>query len=66
MNPDVKYALYCEGAGVCSPYEMCIAMMENAIRNGAELFLNTPAIEINKTEEGFDVTSTNASSPEST
>ncbi len=58
VNPDVKYALYCEGAGVCSPYEMCIAMMENAIHNGAELFLNTPAIEINKTEEGFDVTST--------
>lgn len=21
VNPDVKYALYCEGAGVCSPYE---------------------------------------------
>src|SRR5699024_308393 len=24
INPDVLYALYCEGAGVCSPYEMAI------------------------------------------
>ena len=22
VNPEVKYALYCKGAGVCSPYEM--------------------------------------------
>ena len=39
INPEVKYALYCKGAGVCSPYEMAIALAENAIHNGAELFL---------------------------
>ena len=39
INPEVKYALYCEGAGVCSPYEMAIALAENAIHNGVELFL---------------------------
>ena len=38
INPDVLYALYCEGAGVCSPYEMAIAMAENAVHNGVELF----------------------------
>ncbi len=41
VNPDVKYALYCKGAGVCSPYEMTVALAENAIHNGAELFLNS-------------------------
>lgn len=55
VNPDVKYALYCKGAGVCSPYEMAIAMMENAIHNGAKLFLNSPVEAINKTEDGFQV-----------
>ncbi len=41
VNPGVKGALYCSGAGVCSPYEMAIAMAENAIANGVELHLNT-------------------------
>lgn len=55
INPDVKYALYCKGAGVTSPYEMAIAMMENAIHNGVELFLESPVEAINKTEDGFEV-----------
>ncbi|HAG42317.1 MAG TPA: FAD/NAD(P)-binding oxidoreductase, partial [Clostridium sp.] len=41
INSNVKYALYCKGAGVCSPYEMAIALAENAIANGVELFLNS-------------------------
>lgn len=48
INPEVKYALYCEGAGVTSPYEMAIAMMENAIHNGVELQLNTKVTSIEK------------------
>lgn len=48
VNPDVKYALYCEGAGVCSPYEMVIAMAENAIHNGAELKLEEEVVDIEK------------------
>lgn len=37
VNPEVKYALYCKGAGICSPYEMVIALLENAVSNGAEV-----------------------------
>ena len=55
VNPEVKYALYCKGAGVCSPYEMAIALMENAIHNGVELFLETPVAAIDRTEAGFSV-----------
>lgn len=55
INPDVKYALYCKGAGVCSPYEMTVAMAENAIHNGAELFLNSEVTNITKLDEGFRV-----------
>ncbi len=53
LNPNVRYALYCKGAGICSPYGMAIAMAENAVANGAELFLNTPVTGITKQEHGF-------------
>lgn len=55
INPEVVYALYCEGAGVCSPYEMAIALAENAIHNGAELSLNTEVNGIEKKEDIFIV-----------
>jgi glycerol-3-phosphate dehydrogenase len=56
LNPDVLYALHCKGAGICSPYEMAIALAENAVANGAELFLNEPVTGINKPEDIFTLT----------
>lgn len=56
VNPAVKYALYCKGAGVCSPYEMAIALAENAIANGVKLLLNTEIIDIQKTGNHFELT----------
>lgn len=53
VNPDVKYALYCEGAGVCSPYEMAIALMENAIHNGARLRLNERVEKVNYEKDHY-------------
>ncbi len=58
VNPDVKYALYCKGAGVTSPYEMAIAMMENAIANGCELKLNTEVAHIKEVDGVFEVKDT--------
>lgn len=58
INPDVKYALYCKGAGVCSPYEMTVALAENAIHNGAELFLNSPVTDIDVADDGTFVVHT--------
>lgn len=58
INPEVKYALYCEGAGVCSPYEMAIALAENAVHNGVELFLNTEITAIDKIDSHFLVHTT--------
>ena len=52
VNPNVKYALYCKGAGVCSPYEFTVALAENAIHNGAELFLNSPVTGIDVEDDG--------------
>ncbi|MBO4383153.1 MAG: NAD(P)/FAD-dependent oxidoreductase [Clostridia bacterium] len=58
INPDVKYALYCKGAGVCSPYEMTVALAENAIHNGVELFLNSPVSDIDVQDDGSFVVHT--------
>lgn len=55
LNKDVKWALYCENAGVCSPYEFTIALIENAIKNGMELRLNEEVIGIEKVGDVFKV-----------
>lgn len=52
LNPDVAYALYCEGAGVCMPYQMAIALGENAVANGAQLRLNAPVTGIRRANTG--------------
>jgi glycerol-3-phosphate dehydrogenase len=56
LSRDIKYALYCEGAGVCSPYEMAIALAENAVKNGVELKLEEEVTSIEKVDGVFRVT----------
>ena len=58
INPAVKWALYCKGAGVCSPYEMAVAMMENAIANGVQLELNSEVVGITRSKN-FEVKTSN-------
>ena len=53
LNPELKWGLLCEGAGVCSPYEMAIAMAENAITNGAELRLESEVTAISGSKGDF-------------
>ena len=48
ISEGVKNALYCKGAGICSPYGMAIAMAENAVENGADLFLSTEVTGIER------------------
>ena len=55
LSEDIKWALYCKGAGVCSPYEMAIAMAENAIKNGADLVLENKVESIEKIDSKFRV-----------
>ena len=55
LSEDIKWALYCKGAGVCSPYEMAIAMAENAIKNGVELKLENEVLSIEKSASKFKV-----------
>ncbi|HSR03595.1 MAG TPA: NAD(P)/FAD-dependent oxidoreductase [Proteiniclasticum sp.] len=56
LTDDVKWALHCKGAGICSPYEMAIAMAENAIKNGVTLALENKVTAIEKVDDIFKVT----------
>jgi len=52
-NPEIKTALYSKNVGVASPYEMTIALVENAMTNGVEVLLGKKVEKIRKHEEGF-------------
>lgn len=51
LKDNIKGALYIPEYGIVSPYELVIALMENAIDNGARLFLNYPVIDISRDAE---------------
>jgi len=53
INPDVKAALYAPDAGIVSPYELCIALMENAMDNGVSLWLESPVKNIRRSRRNY-------------
>jgi len=46
LNPQAKYALYAPAAGIISPYELTIALADNAVINGAKVLLETEVKDI--------------------
>lgn len=59
LSSGVRAALYCENAGVASPYEFVVALAENAIANGVVLKLDTEVINIKKLDNGFKIVGRN-------
>lgn len=55
INPQVQCALYAPSAGVISPWELTIALAENAMDNGVQLRLETKVTEIYKGTDGYRV-----------
>ena len=57
MEPNVSdkvvAALYAETSGIVSPYEMTIALAENAADNGVEFLLGQEVSSIKRTRNGF-------------
>lgn len=64
LSDITKGALLAPTAGIVYPWELAIALMENAMDNGVKLKLNNEVSAIEKTEHGFKVT-TNADTYES-
>ena len=46
VSNNAKFALYFDGAGSVCPYNLTIALAENAIENGAEISLDTAAMDM--------------------
>ena len=55
LSPTVTAALHAPTAAICSPWEYGLALAETAVRNGAELQLETAVIGLTPTEEGWRV-----------
>ncbi len=55
ITKDVKCGLYAKKSGIVSPYEMCIAMFENAKANGVEFKFNECVKDVKKENEKFVV-----------
>lgn len=53
INPDVVMSLYAPTTGVVNPWEYGIAAIENAVDNGAEVYLNTKVNDIEKKNDVF-------------
>lgn len=56
VSTEVLAALYCENAGVTSPYEFVIALAENAIANGVTLTLGAEVTQIQALGDSFKLT----------
>lgn len=53
LNENAVCALYAKTAGIVSPYELAIALAENASLNGAEFKLETEVLNIIKNAKSF-------------
>ncbi len=52
LSDRAAFALFFEGAGIICPFNLTIALAENAIQNGAEISLNTAALSMDLTRRG--------------
>ena len=55
LSTEVTAALLAPTAAICSPWELCLALAETAVKNGAELFLETEVTGIQREAEGWRV-----------
>lgn len=56
VSPNVTSALFAQTGGIVSPYEMAIALFENARTNGVHFVFNSEVNGVVKTDGGFTVT----------
>ena len=53
LSSEAAGALYAPTAAICSPWEYCLALAETAVRNGAELHLDTAVTGAQTTDGGW-------------
>ena len=55
ISDNVIASLYAPSAGIINPFELTVALMENAMDNGVALKLNTEVIDVTRTNNGYIV-----------
>jgi len=55
VSDEVVGSLYAPSAGIINPFELTVALCENAMDNGVELLLNEEVTEINKISDKYVV-----------
>lgn len=55
LSEEIIGALYAPTAGIVSPYELAIALVENAVENGVELRLNNEVLDIRKNNDTYKI-----------
>lgn len=55
LAPGVQIGLYAPGTATIDPWELCIALYENARANGAEFCMGSEVTSITRVPEGFKV-----------
>lgn len=53
LSQDVCASLWAPSAGIISPWELTLAMIETAVRNGTELYRNAPVTALQKQDGVF-------------
>ena len=53
VSKDVTKGLYAKTSGIVSPYEMCIALAENAYQNGVNFEFEKEIVDIKKIDDHF-------------
>lgn len=61
ISEDVVAALYAPSGGIVCPYEMAIALAENAHENGVEFYFDHKVLNIEKPENAYKITTTQGS-----
>lgn len=56
LSEEIVGALYAKTAGIVGPWELAVALAENALENGVKLMLNSPVTDIKKISGGYCIT----------
>jgi len=59
LSKDIKGALYAPTCGIVGPFELAIALAENAVENGVDLKLETEVQNIENKEGSFEIQTNN-------
>ena len=59
IGDEIIASVYAETTGIADPFEYCVGAIENAVDNGAKLYLNTYVKDIEKLDNRFIVRTNN-------